>query len=81
MTKILTQDAKMWHYQLTTDQKGTQFFIHSEFNDTPNGMNIKLKVFQESFELSEKSERLYQTNFESLFVNYQGRFAVPRGEL
>ena len=48
MTKILTQDAKMLHYPLTTDQKENQFFFLSEFNDTGKGMNIKLKVFPES---------------------------------
>ena len=51
MTKILTQDAKMLHYPLTTDQKENQFFFLSEFNDTGKRMNIKLKVFPESFEL------------------------------
>ena len=45
MTKILTQDAKMLHYTLTTDQKENQFFSLSELNDTGKGMNIKLKVF------------------------------------
>ena len=44
-------------------------------------MNIKLKVFPESYELCGKPERLYQTNFESMFVNYQGGFALPGGEL
>ena len=54
MTKILTQDAKMLHYPLTTDQKENQFFFLSEFNDTGKGMNIKLKVFPESYELCGK---------------------------
>ena len=45
MTKILTRDAKMLHYPLTTDQKENQFFFLSEFNDTGKGLNIKLKVF------------------------------------
>ena len=81
MTKILTQDAKMLHYFLTMDQKENQFFFLSEFNDTGKGMNIKLKVFPESYELCGKLERLYKTNFESLFVNYQGGFAMPGGEL
>ena len=40
MTKILTQDAKMLHYPLTTDQKENQFFFLGEFNDTGKGMNI-----------------------------------------
>ena len=44
-------------------------------------MNIKLKVFTESFELCGKPERWYKTKFESLFVNYQGGFAMPTGEL
>ena len=43
MTKFLTQDAKMLHYPLTTDQKENQFFFPSEFNDTGKGLNIKLK--------------------------------------
>ena len=81
MTEILTQDAKMLHYLLTTDQKESQFFVLSEFNDTGKGMKIKLKVFPESYELCGKPERLYKTNFESLFVNYQGDFAMPGGEL
>ena len=80
MTKILTQNAKMLHYPLTTDQKENQFFFLSKFNDTGKGMNIKLKVFPESYEFYGKPEGLYQTNFESLFVNYQRGFAVP-GEL
>ena len=44
-------------------------------------MNIKLKVFPESYELCGKPERLYKTSFESLLVNYQGGFAMPGGEL
>ena len=81
MTKILTQDAKMLHFPLRTDQKENQFFFLSEFNNTGKGMNIKLKVFPENYELCGKTERLYKTNFESLFVNYQGGFAMPGGEL
>ena len=81
MTKILTQDAKMLPYPLTTDQKENQIFSLSEFNDTGKEMNIKLKVFPESYALCGKPERLYKTNFESLFVNYQGEFAMPGGEL
>ena len=81
MTKILTQDAKMLHYPLTTDQKENQFFFLSEFNDTWKGMTIKQKVFPESYELCGKPERLYRTKFESLFVKYQGGFAMPGGEL
>ena len=81
MTKILTQDAKMLHYPLTMDQKENQFFFLSEFNETGKGMNIKLKVFPESYELLGKPERLYETNFGSLFVNYQGGLAIPGGEL
>ena len=69
ITKILTQDAKMLHYPLTTDQKENQFFFLSEINDTGKGMNKKLKVFPESYELRGKPEKMYKTNFESLFVN------------
>ena len=46
---MLTQDAKMLHYPLTTDQKENQLFFLSEFNDTGKGMNKKLKVFPESY--------------------------------
>ena len=81
MTKILTQDAKMLHDPLTTDQKENLFFVHSEFNDTGKRMNIKLKVSAESYEVCGKPKRLYKTNFESVFVNYQGGFAMPGGEL
>ena len=81
MTKILTQDAKMLHYPLTTDQKENQFFFLSEFNYTGKGLNIKLKVFPESYELCGKPQRLYKTSFESLLENYQGGFAIPGGEL
>ena len=81
MTKILTQDAKMLHYPLTTGQKENQFFFLSEFNDTGKGMNIELKIFSESYELCGEPERWYKTNFESLFVNHQGGFALPGGEL
>ena len=80
LTKIL-QDAKMLHYLLTSDQKENQFFFLSEVNDTGKGMKIKLKVFHENYELCGKPERLYKTNFESLFVNYQGGFAMPVGGL
>ena len=81
MTKILTQDAKMLPYPLTTDQKENQFFFLSEFNGTGKGMNIKLKVFPESYELCGKPERLYKKNFEGRFVNYQEGFTKPGGEL
>ena len=66
MTKILISDAKMLHYPLTTNQKENQFFFRSELNDTGKGMNIKLKVFPENYELFGKPESLYKTNFESL---------------
>ena len=81
MTKVLTQDAKMFHYPLTTEYMENQFFFPGEFNDTGKGMNIKLKLFPESYELCGKPERLHKTNFESLFVNHQGGFAMPGGEL
>ena len=83
MAKFLTQDAKMLHYALTTDQKENQFFLLSEFNDTRKGRNIKLKVLPERLWAInyEQPERLYETNFESLFVNYQGAFAKPGGEI
>ena len=80
MTKSLTQDAKLLHYPLTTDQKENEFFL-SEINDTGKGMNIKLEVFPENFELCGKPERLYETNFESRIVDYQGGFTMPGGEL
>ena len=63
MTKNVTQDAKMLHYPLSTDQKENQFFFLSEFNDTGKGVNIKLKVFPERYELCGKPGRLYKTNF------------------
>ena len=81
MTKILTQDARLFYYPLTTDQKESQFLFLCEFNDTGKRMNKKFKVFPESYELCGKAERLYKTNFESLFVNYQGGFAMPGREL
>ena len=34
LTKILTQDAKMLHYPLSTDQREKQFLSLSEINDT-----------------------------------------------
>ena len=34
MKKFLTQDAKMLHYPLTTNQMESQIFCLSEFNDT-----------------------------------------------
>ena len=80
MTKILTQDAKMLHCPLTMDQKENQFFFHSELNDIGKGMNIKLEVFPENYELCGKPKRLCKSNFESLFVNYQVGFAMPGGE-
>ena len=58
-----------------------QFFLISESNETGKGMNLKIKVFPESYELCGKPERLFKTNFESLFVTYQGGFAMPGGEL
>ena len=81
MTEILTQDAELLHYPLTTDQKEHQFFFLSEFKDTGKGMNIKLKVFTESYELCGKPERLYKTNFDSRFVKNHGGSAMPGGEL
>ena len=58
LTKILTQDAKMLHYPLTTDQREKQFLSLSEFNDTGKKINIKHKVFPENYELCEKPKRL-----------------------
>ena len=81
MTKTLTQDTVILHYPLTTDQKENQLFFHSEFEDIGKGMNRKPKFFSESYKPCGKPERLYKKNFESLFVNYQGGFAMPDGEL
>ena len=81
MTKTLTQNAKMLHYPLTTDQKENHFFFPSEFNDTGKAMNILFEVFPEGYELCGKPERLYKTKFESLVVNYQGGFPISGGEL
>ena len=84
MTKIFTQDAIMLHYPLTTDQKQNQFFFLREFNDTGEGgkgKNIKLKVFPEIYELCGKTESLCKTSVDSNFMNYQGGFAMPSGEL
>ena len=66
---------------LTTDPKENQFVFPCELNETGKGKNIKLKVVSESYELCGKPERLYKTNFDSLFVIYQGGFAMPGGEL
>ena len=76
MTKILT-DTKMLHYSSTTHQKEKQFFFRSEFNETGKGMNIKLKVFRESYELCGDPQSLYKTNF----LNYGGAFPMPGGEI
>ena len=81
MTKILTQEAKMLKYPLSTNRNENQFFLISEYNETGKGMNLKIKVFPESYELCGKPERLFKTNFESLFVTYPGGFAMPGGEL
>ena len=70
----------MLHYLLTTDQKENQYFCLSELKDNGKGMNIKLKVVPESYELCGKPEIKYKTNFESLFVNYLGCFAMPSSE-
>ena len=45
------------------------------------GINLKTKVLPESFELCRKPEEEYKSNFENLFVKYQGGFAIPGGEL
>ena len=71
-----SRDAKMLHYPLTRDQKQNQFFFLSEFNDTAEEMNIKLKVFAESYELYGKPERLYKTNFQSLWITKVSQFQV-----
>ena len=44
-------------------------------------MNIKIEVFPESIELCGKPETMFTTKFESLFVKYQGGFAMPGEEL
>ena len=61
------------------DRNENQFFFISEYNETGKGMN--LIVFPESYELGVKPERFFKRNFESLFVTYQGDFAMPVGEL
>ena len=81
MTKILTQEAKMLKYPLSSNRNENQFFLISEYNETGKGMNLKIKVFPESYELCGKPERLFKTSFESLFVTYQGGFAMPGGEI
>ena len=67
--KSFTQDSKMLHYLLTTDQKENQFFFLCEVTDTGKRKNINFKAFPEIYELCGIAERLYKTNFESLFVN------------
>ena len=81
MTKILTQKAKMLKYPLLTNRNENQFFLISENIETSKGMNPKTKVFSESYKLCGKPEKVFETNFESLFVTYQGGFAMPGGEL
>ena len=44
-------------------------------------MNKKVRVFPESYELCGKPEKIFTTNFENLFVKYQGGFAMPGEEL
>ena len=56
--------------------KGKSIFFLSKFKDTGKRMNLKVRVFPESYELCGKPERLCKTIFESLFVNYQGSFAM-----
>ena len=58
MKKILTHDAKILHYPLTTNQKENHFLFPLEFNDTGKGMNMKLKVFIENYDLCGKPEIL-----------------------
>ena len=48
------------------DEKEIQFFLLGEFNDTGKGMNKKIKVFPERYELCGKPERLHKTIFECL---------------
>ena len=41
MTKIVTQDGKMLHYPLKTDQKENQFFFLNDIIETVKGIKIK----------------------------------------
>ena len=72
--KILTQDAKLTHYFLTTDQKENQLFFLNQFNDTGKGMKIKLKAFPESYELCEDTWKNVQNKFWNFFYELRRRF-------
>ena len=42
-------------------------------------MNLKTKVFPEIQQFSQKPAKIFSTDFERLFVTYQGGFANPSG--
>ena len=81
VTNVLAQDAKMLHFPLTTVQKDNHFFYLSEFNDTGNWLNKKLRGFPERSELCGKPEILHKTNFQRLLVKCLGDSAIPDGKL
>ena len=55
-------------------QKWKQFFFISENSETGGGMNLKIKLFPESYELCGKPERLLKTNLVTFraYFRYEG---------
>ncbi len=73
VTKLHTTKARMIQY----DDK---YFIIAENNTDPdNSLDFKIQINKDAQQVCGKKEKLHTTNFDSLFVTYDGGFDMKTG--
>ena len=56
-----------------------QHHILSE-GSAPNGLDLKIRIYNKQQEVCSRPGALYKTNFESLFISYSGGFDMNTGK-
>ena len=77
VTKLFSQKAKMVKYANKLDHP--QCHILSE-GSAPNGLDLKIRIYNKQQEVCSRPGALYKTNFESLFISYSGGFDMNTGK-
>ena len=75
VTKLFSQKAKMVKYANKLDHP--QYHILSE---PPNGLDLKIHIYNKQQEVCSRPGAVYKTNFESLFISYSGVFDMNTGK-
>ena len=77
VTKFFSQKQKMVKYANKLDHP--QYHIRSE-GSAPNGLDLKIRIYNKQQEVCSRPGALYKTNFESLFISYSGGFDMNTGK-